>query len=284
MALFIAAVGVLAVAVASAQSRPVAPRPPRPSPAFAVRVETAFGEPLAVFRHGGQDWLLGEFGERYVIVVENPTSERVEAVVSVDGRDAISGRVASFRRDRGYVVPAFGTTRIEGFRQSLDDVASFRFTRPEDSYSARRGTPQNVGVIGVAFFRERREAPLPREPLEESDARRAPRPAKPHGSGARGRAAPSSPRAESDANLGTEYGETRASPVREVRFERASNTPVRVIRLRYDDALGLEARGIDVSGRFDPFPPFDDFDRFDRFAPPPPPRRPVPDAFPRDRR
>ena len=50
-------------------------------------------------------------------------------------------------------------------------------------------------------------------------------------------------------NLGTQFGETHASVVSSVSFERASVThPALLSTLRYDDADGLSARGIDVFG------------------------------------
>lgn len=261
------------VAVAQQSQRPRI----RPVARFSLRVENGFGEPFPTFRHGGGTWVLGEVGERYVLIVENPSGRRVEAVVSVDGRDVLSGAPASFRQ-RGYVVPAFGRVSIEGFRQSLDDVATFRFSDPEDSYSSRMGTPLNVGVIGVAFFSERvRRTVAPFEEREFERSERTPPPARgrrPRRVPEQSAKSPSSrafPESDRDGNLGTEYGETRFRPVREVRFERASNTPIRVITIRYDDARGLEARGIDVFDRFDRFPeppprPWPDR----RFAPPPP--------------
>src|SRR5690606_13380182 len=51
--------------------------------------------------------------------------------------------------------------RIEGFRTSLTDVATFRFSSVADSYAGRKGKARNVGVIAVAIFEE--QAP-PREP------------------------------------------------------------------------------------------------------------------------
>ncbi|MGC4091663.1 MAG: hypothetical protein QM756_28035 [Polyangiaceae bacterium] len=96
--------------------------------------------------------MLGRAGERYAVRVENPTSDRIEVVVSVDGRDAVSGRVADYRRQRGYVIAPRSSIVVDGFRRSLSEVAAFRFSNPSSSYSARRGTPENVGVIGVAFF------------------------------------------------------------------------------------------------------------------------------------
>src|SRR2546422_280885 len=79
---------------------------------------------------------------------------RVEAVVSVDGRDVVSGNPGDYMRERGYIIPPHGSVVVDGFRQSLSRAAAFRFSRPGSSYSSRMGTPENVGVIGVAFFGE----------------------------------------------------------------------------------------------------------------------------------
>ncbi len=231
---------------------------PRPSPSHAVTLEDASGHSLRTFSHHGRRYVLGQVGARYGIRVHNHTSRRIEAVVSVDGRDAITGRIADYVHSRGYVVPAHGSTVIRGFRQSLDRVASFRFTDHSDSYSARLGTPQNVGVIGVAFFAERqwRQRQWRRIEPAEHGARegRSPRKSKrapsadselaPGRAGA-GRSAPSPLRPRQ--RLGTQYGESRRSPVSETPFERAHRTvPDRIVRLYYDDAEGLEARGIEV--------------------------------------
>lgn len=267
---------VLGVAAAGARS-PQWRRPPPPRvPAFSLSLEDGAGRSLSTFNHQGTTWVLGEEGERYVVVVRNPTSERVEAVVSVDGRDVLSGQTADFRRHRGYIVPAFGSVRIEGFRQSLDEVATFRFTDPGNSYSSRMGTPENVGVIGVAFFRERvREQPFAVPEDEGRFERRRPAPPRKSAAPSAGSAARARDRAaESDSNIGTEYGESRTSRVVQVSFERASSTPVRVLTLRYDDADGLEARGIDVFRRFRPTRPtprpFPQPFAQGGFAPPPP--------------
>lgn len=277
-----AAIGALCLVFctsADAQSPFWRPRP-TPPPPYSFTIEDENGNSLPTFRKDGRSYLLGEPGLRYNVRVQNPTGQRVEAVVSVDGRDAVSGEPGDYVHGRGYVIPAYGSLLIEGFRRSFEEVAAFRFTSPGDSYSARMGTPQNVGVIGVAFFPERvRPQPVMRRPTPhvprpaprpyygyngyEGDDRAAPRDlgsAKRKSAGA----APSAPaaaesarRAESKGyepeagsvnNLGTEFGETRQSSVTSVSFERASAThPAVVSTLRYDDADGLTARGIDVS-------------------------------------
>lgn len=293
-ALTLGLVSIAATAGARSPFRPL-PEPPPPS---GVVLEDAGGNPLPSFYHEGRTYVLGEPGQRYTVRVTNPTSQRVEAVVSVDGRDAISGRVADYRAQRGYIVPPYGSVTIDGFRQSLSAVAAFRFADPEDSYSARMGTPENVGIIGVALFSERkrpvRPAPIVRSPPrrdvpdyetggERASAPRArgdapsaaspPAPAKGERSASDGRRAERSSAAPRDSvdHLGTEYGETRASSVVEVPFERASARPERVLSLRYDDAQGLTARGIDVNPYWERWAPHEP-EAFpnSRFAQPPP--------------
>jgi hypothetical protein len=278
LSVLIASVAVLFAVAASAQTQVVRrhfrppPHPVHPvQAAYSVRLEDAGGTSLRSFAHRGQTFVLGESGERFVIAITNPTAQRVEAVVSVDGRDAITGQPASWSRHRGYLVSPGATVRIDGFRQSLDDVATFRFTPRENSYSARMGTPENVGMIAVAFFPERNLAP---EIAARDHAQRAPakreRPS---------RTAAGAPRAERESNIGTEFGETRTSRVVQVPFDRASRNPARILSLRYDDAEGLMARGIELFPRqrriVRPLPqplPLEPSPNA-RFAPPPPPAR-----------
>lgn len=280
-----------AASVCNAES-PWRRRTPPPSPPpYRVTLEAPDGSPLPTFQHSGGSFVLGEPGERYNVRVYNPTGERVEAVITVDGRDAVSGEVGDYVAQRGYLIEPWGSVVVEGFRRSLDEVAAFRFTSRGGSYSARRGTPQNVGVVGVAVFPEKPRAPRP--------VVRVPRPARPYapesdyrapatgageseGESRSRRAAPSvqsfrdeAPQKRKGAgpsNIGTEYGESQSSSVVEVAFERRTPThPAAVLRLRYDDYQGLQARGIDLSsleyayrGEPEPFP----YSR-SRFAPPP---------------
>lgn len=276
--LFVLIAVTTSVAAASAQDR---------GHGYSVVLEDDAGRPLRTFSHRGERFVLGTMGERYNIRVRNHTGRRVEAVVTVDGRDVLTGDVGEFVRARGYVIEPYGSVRIEGFRQSFERVAAFRFSRPGQSYSSRMGTPENVGVIGVALFPERepprraaiaRPAPAPYEG-GSSRGREAP---SGRGEAKRG-AAPSAPSSSAEAsadigrlgaprdNLGTAYGESRESAIREVRFVRANATrPTALLTLRYDDREGLLARGIEVDGpRPRPMPHHPDpFPR--RFAPPPP--------------
>ena len=112
------------------------------------------GQLAPVYTHDGQYWLAGTPGHRYAVRLRNLSGERVLAVLSVDGFNAVSGQTASAHQT-GYVLGPWQQTEVAGWRKSLHDIAQFEFTALPDSYAARTGRPANVGVIGVAVFRER---------------------------------------------------------------------------------------------------------------------------------
>lgn len=266
----------------------------RAEPDYEIAIEDEFGNALQKFRHRGEVFAMGRMGQRYNLRVTNHTSRRVEAVVTVDGRDVMSGQPGDFKGQRGYLVSPYGSVLIEGFRTSLHDVAAFRFSSPSDSYSSRMGTPENVGVIGAAFFSEAAPPPppprpvyrMPRSDYRYEEGRSSSRRSKSGngigsmGPAAESQASPAGKPSAADAyaedegsNIGTEYGEQYNSEVVEVPFQRARpRHPDRVLVMRYDDRAGLEARGIHTWPRPEPrvergpraFP-------VNRFAPPPPP-------------
>jgi hypothetical protein len=107
------------------------------------------------FVAGGRNYAVGESGRAYAIVLHNNTSLRIEVVLSVDGLDVRDGRAAGFAK-RGYILEPRAELDIDGFRQSVDEVAAFRFGSVRGSYvGLTTGDTRNVGVIGVALFNER---------------------------------------------------------------------------------------------------------------------------------
>lgn len=224
-------------------------------------VDRDTGEWLPEYRHRGQDWIPGIPGHRYSVRLTNTTGERVLVVLSVDGVNAISGETAAAGQT-GYVLGPWQTTEITGWRKSYQDVAQFYFTDLPDSYAARTGRPDNVGVIGVAVFRERPQpqpyyepAPIAREDREYGRGRDAAKSA-PAG-------APPASRRASEAtadsaygngvaqSIGTGHGEREWSPVSRTDFVRASRTPAQVAQLRYDDVPNLVAMGVMPRHRYD---------------------------------
>ncbi len=219
------------------------------------------GRLLPVYWHAGERYVAGEPGHRYEVRIRNERAGRVLTVTSVDGVNVISGETAAASQT-GYVLDPFGRVEIEGWRKSLDEVAAFYFTSLPDSYAARTGRPDNVGVIGVAVFRERVPYAMLREQESVSAAD-----AEPLDAGSRPDVP--APAAESRADsakssqmlgkLGTGHGERLDSQVTYTEFVRATEEPDCVIRIFYDSRRNLVAQGVIPPRHYarnvpDPFP------------------------------
>lgn len=283
---------------------------------YDVQVIRENGDTLPTYAQKDRYYVQGNAGERYIIRVTNPTARRIEAVVSVDGLDVIDGEEGDLRK-RGYVVPPYGEVRIEGFRTSQADVATFRFNGVNESYANRKGKARNVGVIAVALFEEQAapehqiivgdvapdhrykkpysyEEDLAERGADKSDGRVSRAPARPAPKGVAskdpapadrggesmkrrpsvaptsvggGAPAPTSVRPSFDdgeadyyeepaappvaqrnnrPGLGTEFGESRYSAASFTKFVRAAGRPIAVAELRYNNAAGLAALGINA--------------------------------------
>lgn len=141
--------------------------------ALTVSVTDSDGDPLPALMNGGNNYVIGDQGERYQIRITNHTPGRFEIVASVDGLDVIDGQDGTTAK-RGYIVNAWSSLDIEGFRDSSQSVRAFRFGSVEDSYAVQRGKGRNVGVIGVALFAERGfDFPPYGPPYGETQRRRA---------------------------------------------------------------------------------------------------------------
>jgi hypothetical protein len=182
------------------------------------------GRWLPVYRYEGRAYVVGKPGHEYQLRVVNRLGEDLLAVASVDGVNVITGQSAHPSQS-GYVLSPRGSLDIRGWRKSLSETAAFYFTALPDSYAARTGRPDDVGVVGVALFRRKQEPPQPFSPgIPES--------------------APRARAAESDSRLGTGHGGREHSPAMHVTFERATRTPAEVLTLYYDSHANLVARGI----------------------------------------
>jgi hypothetical protein len=166
------------------------------APAFAVGgladitiVECATGRTLPLYQSDGRWYVPGRPGTEYEIRVRNNTGADILTVISVDGVNVVSGETAA-PSQTGYVLGSWRQFEVKGRRKDLNRVASFYFTRLDDSYAARTGRPDNVGVIGVAVFRRKPEPPpaaaieLERKRCDEGmmhERRQLPAPAAPAG-------------------------------------------------------------------------------------------------------
>jgi hypothetical protein len=224
--------------------------------------------PLAVYEHRGRSYVAGRPRARYAIRITNRTGERILAVMSVDGVNIVTGQTASWDQG-GYVLGPWESYDITGWRKSEHEVAAFEFTALPDSYAARTGRPDDVGVIGVAVFEERiaRRAPAPpavnrfESPGPAAGAAAAPRDAMREKSAAEPRpwadAAERSAQAPAAPRLGTGYGARESSYATTTTFVRRSSKPVEVVSIQYDRHENLVRAGVIPSidlARPSPFP------------------------------
>src|ERR1044071_297585 len=112
------------------------------------------GATLQVYEHRGRHYIVGEPGHEYALSVTSRDGGRLMAVGSVDGVNIVSGETAATDQN-GYVLGPWQNSTINGWRTTLQTTNAFYFTTVADSYAARTGRPDDLGVIGFAFFREK---------------------------------------------------------------------------------------------------------------------------------
>jgi len=277
-----AAIGLVAAAYATAAWAD-------PDPVELAVVDRETGQPLRVWRHHGRLFVAGELADRYSLRVINHTDQRVLVVLSVDGVNVLTGDTASYDQ-RGYVFNPYQSYDIPGWQKSDTEVADFTFAPLPQSYAARTGRPNDVGVIGMAVFNEKAAPqafaavappppppppapaapalPLPpvRNPQPESIGPPQPAPPSPPAPPAppaprfaflSARRAERTPSLQSDEKLGTAHGAREWSVVHTVTFERATPYPQTLRQIEYDTfdhlvASGVIPRGLDHRPR--PFP------------------------------
>ena len=256
-------------------------------------VDRQTGQVLPVYTHQGRHYVAGRPGARYAVRVHNKAGSRVMTVLSVDGINVVSGEAAGIDQN-GYVLSSWQRHDVAGWRKSQAQVAAFEFTALPNSYAARTGRPDNVGVIGVAVFRERPvpvqlPAPAPRpyggagassrdespantassadsardQRAERSGPAAAEAQAAEAAAGARKSAdgmgsgegrALSRVPAQPESKLGTGHGARENAWVNYTQFERAQSTPDEVITIYYDSRDNLVAQGVIPAPRYAPVP------------------------------
>lgn len=204
------------------------------------------GEKLDVYRHQGRLYVAGKPGNRYAVNLRNRSGGRLLTVISVDGVNVLNGETAAASQS-GYVISPWESAEIAGWRKSMNDVAAFYFTSVADSYAGRTDRPQNVGVIGVAVYRE--AEPPPPQPAVSARERNDLGSAESR-SGNLSDNAPASAPAKSEAlskqasRLGTGHGERISAPTQYTEFRRANELPSEVVTIYYNSRANLLAQGI----------------------------------------
>ena len=255
--------------------------------------DRADGMALPVYAKNGRSYIVGTPGHEYAVRIRNCTGGRVVVVTSVDGVNVISGETAA-PTQTGYVLDPWGSVEIAGWRKSMDRTAAFYFTDLGDSYAARTGRPQNVGVVGVAVFQEKTQpvawqdfrkrlgAARGLDAPASSEAKPAAAASTPRPVGATDNVAqptPAAPRERAElaaddsrardalesapktlGKLGTGHGRNEDSHATSVAFERATDAPAETISVQYDRRENLVAMGVQPPPNYarrqqpDPFP------------------------------
>lgn len=209
-------------------------------------MDASSGQRLEVYRHHGRLYVAGNPGSRYSVVLRNQSGGRVLTVLSVDGVNALNGQTAAVSQS-GYVLPAWQSAAISGWRKSMDDVAAFYFTSVSDSYAGRTDRPQNIGVIGVAIYREADPVVTPQvtmQPLERDRLGGAEGASSSSEAKAAAPARDEAPSRKAEARLGTGHGERISAPTQYTDFRRATDTPSEIVTIHYDSRSNLLAQGI----------------------------------------
>lgn len=255
-------------------------RPPEPVQQYRNALPAAQGRLLSVevvtgrrrsqnfpiFQHQRRWYVGGDNGQPYQLLLRNHTNGRLLVVASVDGVNVLTGEPAA-PEQTGYLIEAQGSASIEGWRKSLDAVAQFIFTSPDNSYANRTGQGGNTGILGFAVFEEYAPPPPSSNYRRRDSAREMP---------SMPSAAPAS-NAEKRSDMGTGHGAQVHSPVLEARFRRASTRPAETLQVEYASLAQLERRRIalrDIWRHSDPRS--EDPNPFPgerQFVPDPPPRR-----------
>ena len=228
----------------------------------------------------GRHWVVGAPGQEYAIRICNATAHRVLAVTSVDGVNVITGDTASPDQS-GYVLDGHACMDVAGWRKNMARTAAFYFSELPDSYAARTGRPDNLGVIGVAIFREKAPPPAAwRAPAKVAADAQHEAPASPDAGAATASSAEAKRLAgATDATaptprtqLGTGHGRSEPSRAHQVQFERESSVPAEVIAIHYDRRENLVAMGILPPPVLAQSRPANPFPAWPQFVPDPPRR------------
>lgn len=119
------------------------------------------GNKAKKYFHEGNWYIEAKKNSIYSLRIHNYSPVRKEAVVSIDGIDAISGKDA-VSTNSGYIISGYNHIDIKGFRISDTEVREFTFSDKEQAFSTKLAKHKGIsnpdhqfGVIGALLFNER---------------------------------------------------------------------------------------------------------------------------------
>lgn len=228
------------------------------------------GKPVKEYLHQGNTYIEGKEKSEFSLMVKNNTFQQVLAVISIDGKNIVDGKDCDLHNSSGYVIPAYGHTKIPGWRLNNDEIAKFFFSDGSESYAAKMENDENaelnIGIIGCAIFAEKSTTYwtswTPWIPCETNANDRITYQTNPQSRDS-GLTSLShfSYEASSTSNnveqLGTGFGKKESNSVNTTTFDR-KDMPETIITIQYDSRQGLKNRGVTfrptISINPNPFP------------------------------
>lgn len=211
-----------------------------------IEIRPTHGIAAPQFYHQGQLYAVVPDRGNYTLVMRNTSGRRVCVVLTVDGRNVITGQPGS-QNDTGYVIEPHRDATIPGWKLAGGGAAAFEFTDTSAAYATQMGAGQNVGVIGAAVFHEKRTRQ--QFSYHESHNDEAYR------SGTRcGDAAPtfgarpkSAMGPAAAADVGTGFGQRVGFSTTDTTFDRET-APAQVLTIAYRTLWWFQRHGIQVPG------------------------------------
>lgn len=118
------------------------------------------------YQKDGKTFIESRVGTHYSIKIKNNEGRRILVIPSVDGINCLTGEIAGESK-KGYVINAYDSISIKGYRLDDQKVASFQFVKSLAGYantvgakfSSKAGeeyvkTTDNNGVIAIRVYRE----------------------------------------------------------------------------------------------------------------------------------
>lgn len=226
------------------------------------------GKSVKEYSHNGSMYIEAKEGSTFSLRMSNNSSSRALFVPTVDGLSIMNGKEGSFKSS-GYIINAYDSMTIAGWRTSNENVAEFFFSKPEESYATKKGKGGNLGVIGCAIFKEKEPEvrietiiqkeyvpyPVYPKPFDPTYPHRGPWLYDCQSSGSNNitnsmfssqvSSSNQSPiKSLSTAGLGAGFGHDKFSPVVTVDFNRESS-PQATFTIFYNTRKNLESMGIE---------------------------------------
>lgn len=111
--------------------------------------------PVKLYGHNGRTFICANYGIEYSLKIRNDNLYRVMVVASIDGLSVLDGKPA-LKDGVGYVVEAYSSIIIRGWRKDNDTVGAFKFTKKKKGYAKEvTGSTENCGVIAAVVFAEK---------------------------------------------------------------------------------------------------------------------------------